>query len=263
MEQSRSAVGGGEGGRAGRRTGAPRARASQPVEGGRPGAPAGGGPGRAGSGPVTRHSVRGQILESLRAALVAGELVPGEVYSAPALAARFGVSPTPVREAMQRLATEGAVETVPNRGFRVALRSDRELAELAEVRALLEVPALLRLAGGGPPGGWDGLRALAATATGAAAVGDRVRYTEADRAFHRALLALAGNEQLVLVADELYRRVQAPVCRGAVTSRADLRADAAEHEALLDALAAGNAAVVERLARAHVRGPAAPRPGGG
>ena len=64
-----------------------------------------------------RHSVRGQILTALREALLSGELVPGEVYSAPALAEQFGVSATPVREAMQRLESEGAVETVPNRGF--------------------------------------------------------------------------------------------------------------------------------------------------
>lgn len=87
---------------------------------------------------VQRHSVRGQILDALRAALVDGELAPGQVYSAPALGARFGVSATPVREAMQQLAIEGAVEVVPNRGFRVSERGPRELAELAEVRALID-----------------------------------------------------------------------------------------------------------------------------
>src|SRR6059036_3714001 len=59
---------------------------------------------------VQRASVRGQILDALRTALVAGELTPGEVYSAPALGERFGVSATPVREAMQQLALQGAVE---------------------------------------------------------------------------------------------------------------------------------------------------------
>ncbi|NED12653.1 GntR family transcriptional regulator, partial [Streptomyces sp. SID9124] len=110
---------------------------------------------------VRRHSVRGQILEALRAALVDGELVPGQVYSAPALGARFGVSATPVREAMQQLAVEGAVEVVPNRGFRVAERGPGELAELAEVRALIEVPVMLRLARTVPPARWCALRPLA------------------------------------------------------------------------------------------------------
>ena len=59
---------------------------------------------------VQRSSVRGQVLDALRTALVAGELKPGEVYSAPVLGERFGVSATPVREAMQQLAGEGAVE---------------------------------------------------------------------------------------------------------------------------------------------------------
>lgn len=104
---------------------------------------------------VQRASVRGQILDALRAALAGGELTPGEVYSAPALGDQFGVSATPVREAMQQLAIEGAVEVVPNRGFRVVRRGARELAELAEVRALLQVPVIMRLArtfAGGPLG---------------------------------------------------------------------------------------------------------------
>ncbi|MGP4000454.1 GntR family transcriptional regulator [Streptomyces sp. 8N706] len=201
-----------------------------------------------------RHSVRGQVLDALRGALVSGELVPGEVYSAPALAERFGVSATPVREAMQQLVAEGAVETVPNRGFRVARRSARDLAELAEVRALLEVPVMLALARTTPPEIWEGLRPLAAETVAAAARGDRVGYAESDRAFHHALLSLTGNRQLALVGDELHRRAQGPVGDGSIVRTADLPADAAEHTALLDALAAQDLAVVEQLVREHSAG---------
>lgn len=108
--------------------------------------------------PVQRSSVRGQVLAALRTALVTGDLRPGVVYSAPVLAERFGVSATPVREAMQQLALEGAVEVVPNRGFRVVERGDRELAELTEVRALIEVPMVLRLARTVPAERWAELR---------------------------------------------------------------------------------------------------------
>lgn len=203
---------------------------------------------------VQRHSVRGQILEALRAALVGGELIPGQVYSAPALGARFGVSATPVREAMQRLAVEGAVEVVPNRGFRVAERGPRELAELAEVRALIEVPVMVRLARTVPSAGWCALRPLADATVAAAAVGDRAGYAEADRAFHGAVLALSGNAQLVTVADELHRRSQWPLETNPVTRRADLLADAAEHTALLDALIAQDVMVVQSLVREHFTG---------
>ena len=203
---------------------------------------------------VRRHSVRGQVLEALRASLVDGELVPGQVYSAPALGARFGVSATPVREAMQQLAVEGAVEVVPNRGFRVAERGPHELAELAEVRALIEVPVMLRLARTVPPVRWCALRPLADATVAAAAVGDRASYAEADRAFHGAVLALAGNSSLVAVADDLHRRSQWPLVDNPVTRRADLLADASEHTALLDALIAQDVTVVQSLVREHFAG---------
>ncbi|MCX4722932.1 FCD domain-containing protein [Streptomyces sp. NPDC090052] len=203
---------------------------------------------------VRRHSVRGQILHALRTALVDGELVPGEVYSGPALGERFGVSATPVREAMQQLAVEGAVEVVPNRGFRVAERSARELAELAEVRALIEVPVMLRLARAVPADRWTELRPLAEATVSAAAVGDRARYAESDRAFHGAVLGLSGNQQLVAVADDLHRKAQWPLVSAPVTRRADLLADASEHTALLDALIARDLTVVQSLVREHFTG---------
>ncbi|MFJ7345382.1 GntR family transcriptional regulator [Streptomyces sp. NPDC101110] len=205
---------------------------------------------------VQRASVRGQILDALRAALVAGDLRPGEVYSAPVLGERFGVSATPVREAMQQLALEGAVEVVPNRGFRVVERGVRELAELAEVRALIEVPVMLRLARTVPAERWAELRPLAEATVRAASSGCRATYAETDRGFHRAVLSLSGNAQLVQIAEDLHRRAQWPLVgsgRG-VRARADLLADAHEHTALLDALAARDLAVVRALVGEHFAG---------
>lgn len=204
---------------------------------------------------VQRASVRGQILDALRTALVTGELAPGEVYSAPALGERFGVSATPVREAMQQLALEGAVEVVPNRGFRVIERGTRELAELAEIRGLIEVPVMLRLARTVPAARWAELRPLAEATVRAASSGCRATYAESDRSFHRAVLALAGNAQLVRIADDLHRRAQWPLVGGPVSrGRADLVADAAEHTALLDALIAEDLTVVQALVREHFAG---------
>ncbi|MCX5375140.1 GntR family transcriptional regulator [Streptomyces sp. NBC_00091] len=203
---------------------------------------------------VLRHSVRGQILDALRAALVDGDLVPGEIYSGPALGERFGVSATPVREAMQQLALEGAVECLPNRGFRVLTRTPRTLAELAEVRALIEVPVMLRLARSVPAATWESLRPAAHATAEAAAEGDLPRYADADRAFHRAVLSLAGNGQLAQVAEELHRRAQWPLPGAPRARRADLVADAAEHSALLEALIAQDLPVVESLVREHFAG---------
>lgn len=201
-----------------------------------------------------RHSVRAQVLAALRDALASGELCCGEVYSAPALAQRYGVSATPVREAMQQLASEGVVAAVPNRGFRIAGRTARDAAELAEIRATLEVPAVVRLARTLPPERWEELRPLAEATVTAAAAGDRAAYAEADRRFHRALLQLTGSRQLVLIAEELHRRAQSPAAHGGLPGRQELLADARQHGALLDALRRGETEAAERLACAHLTG---------
>ncbi|BCL26761.1 GntR family transcriptional regulator [Streptomyces aurantiacus] len=204
---------------------------------------------------IQRASVRGQILDALRSALVSGDLAPGEVYSAPALGDRFGVSATPVREAMQQLANEGAVEVVPNRGFRVIRRGARELAELAEIRGLVEMPVMLRLTRTVGAPCWAELRPLADATVTAAATGDHARYAESDRVFHAAVLALSGNRQLVQLADDLHRRAQWPLAGApARRTRADLLADAAQHTAILDALTAQDVPAAQSLVREHFAG---------
>ncbi|KJY46874.1 GntR family transcriptional regulator, partial [Streptomyces sp. NRRL S-444] len=88
----------------------------------------------------------------------------------------------------------------------------------------------------------------------AAEAGDLPRYADADRAFHREVLSLAGNDQLVQVAEELHRRSQWPLPGAPRVRRADLVADAAEHSALLEALIAGDLPLIEPLIRNHFTG---------
>ena len=96
-------------------------------------------------------SLRDRIGETLSAAIISGELVPGTLVSVPALAADFEVSATPVREAMLDLEQRGFVESVRNKGFRVTQVSLRDLREIVELRQLLEAPATAALAGKVPP----------------------------------------------------------------------------------------------------------------
>ena len=111
-----------------------------------------------------RRSLREEITELLRAAVMAGELEPGVTYSAPSLAEQFGVSATPVREAMLDLEKEGLVEIVRNKGFRVTSPSPEELDDVTELRVLVEETQV------------GGLSAVVPTITGRAWVTGTAQY---------------------------------------------------------------------------------------
>src|SRR6476469_1442062 len=151
-----------------------------------------------------RRNMRDEIIDVLRGAVIAGELRPNQVYSAPILAQQFGVSPTPVREAMIQLANDGLFESVRNKGFRVREPSDEELDELAELRMLLEVPTVRRLAETGvAPEALAELRELAKGIEKAAADNDLIAHVTIDLDYHCKLLALAGNKHLVEIVRSL------------------------------------------------------------
>lgn len=199
-----------------------------------------------------RRNLREEITQTLRAAVISGELRPGVVYSAPSLATQFGVSPTPVREAMLDLAGEGLVDTVRNKGFRVTELSEKDLDELSELRALIEVPTVRRIAEAGVPESvLAELRPLATEIEEAAARGDLIAHVAADMEFHLTLLSLAGNQHLVETVRSLRARSRIYGLR-ALADRDALVPSAHEHAQLLDLLAARDAPGVEALMRRHI-----------
>ena len=244
-----------------------------------------------------RRSLREEITTLLRAAVMAGELEPGVVYSAPRLAEQFGVSATPVREAMLDLDKEGLVEIVRNRGFRVTRLTATELDDITQIRAMLEVPAVRAIAervlagqraeplGTGPgaepcagpgtgPGtgpGADVAEALAALrplATGiedAARRRDFIAHVAIDMEFHLGLLALTANARLVEIVRTL-RTSSRLFGLKHLTEGSALFDTSHEHAELLDLVLAGDADGAEALMRqhiGHVRGIwAEPAPGG-
>jgi DNA-binding GntR family transcriptional regulator len=199
-----------------------------------------------------RQSLREQVANVLRAAIVAGQMRPGVLYSVPTLAERFGVSVTPVREAMLDLVHEGLVDPVRNKGFRIIELSDKDLDDITELRALIEVPTVARLAPTITPEDVAALRELAQGIVDCAAEGDLIGYLEEDRRFHLQLLSLAGNPRLVDAVSRL--RSQTRLYGLDQLARQDqLTASAAEHHELLDALEANDAAAAEAVMRRHMR----------
>lgn len=198
-----------------------------------------------------QHSLRESVTESLRAAIIAGTLKEGALYSAPSLAAAFGVSATPVREAMMDLAREGLVETMKNKGFRITTMSDSELDELTEIRLLLEPPVVGDVAGAVPPSGMEALRSMADSIVKAAREGDLAAYLAADREFHAEVLRYAGNSQLVELATSL--RIRTRLYGLKALSESHRLADSAqEHHELLDLIEAGDGPAATELMRRHI-----------
>ncbi|MEU5481996.1 GntR family transcriptional regulator [Streptomyces mirabilis] len=198
-----------------------------------------------------KSSYRERVADALRAALIAGELRTGEVYSAPTLAARFGVSATPVREAMLDLAKEGLVDTVPNKGFRVTAVSEKQLDEYTHIRSLIEIPTTVQLATTADPVSLEALRPAAREIVTAAAAGDLIAYVEADIRFHLGLLALAGNAHLVEVVGDLRKRSRLYGLH-ALVEAGRLQDSAEEHLELLDALVDRDPEAVRRVMTRHL-----------
>ena len=196
-------------------------------------------------------SLRETVTLALRAAVISGEMKPGEVYSAPALGKRFGVSPTPVREAMLDLVKEGLVTSLPNKGFRVTEVSDEDLDEITALRLLIEPPTVHQVTPLIDGAGLARLRGMAETIVEYAVAGDLVQYTEADRAFHIAILEYSGNKRLIALISELRSHTRL-LGLASLAAAGKLRDSALEHVELIDLIAAGEAARAQELMTTHI-----------
>lgn len=91
-----------------------------------------------------KASLTEQVTTMIRAAIVAGEMEPGQHYSAIGISEKLGVSRTPVREALQLLEKEGIVTVAKNRGVRVNQISLEDIVEVFQLRLAIEPPAAAR-----------------------------------------------------------------------------------------------------------------------
>ncbi|MFI5937476.1 GntR family transcriptional regulator [Actinoplanes sp. NPDC051494] len=203
-------------------------------------------------GPVAvATSLRGTVEDAVAAAIVSGELAPGTLVTAPTLAARFGVSATPVREAMLNLQKRGFVDAVRNKGFRITDVSEQDLWEIVRLRQQLEAPPMREIARTLQPGPAAELRVLAQTIVDAAATADLAAYLAADMAFHLRLLELHGNRRLVAIVKDLRQQTRM-VGLADMVGTAELARSAAEHHLLVDLLEAHDGRGAETLLTAHI-----------
>jgi DNA-binding GntR family transcriptional regulator len=197
-------------------------------------------------------SVVDQAYLAIRDRIDDGRLARGTRLHQEDLAAELGVSRTPVREALRRLAAEGRVELLTNRGARVADIDLAAMPEPYEARLVIEPGAAALAARRGLSA--PQLRQLhAAIAAHRAAAGDIQRSFAANRDFHLGLVAASGNQLLLQFAEHLWvARIGATIYERQAETAERMLLDADEHEAILDAVERGDARKAESLSRRHV-----------
>jgi DNA-binding GntR family transcriptional regulator len=194
-------------------------------------------------------SVPDRVYDRLRERILAGELEGGARLHQENLSAELGVSRTPVREAITRLAAEGLVELLPNRGARVAEVTLTDIRAAYEARLGVE-PFAARLAAERRP--------EAALKTMRAAIAEQQRARTARttynaiRKYHLAAVEAAGNPHLLRFAESLWSgRIGLHVYLRQLSPQL-LAGDVEEHRAILAAVEHGDGAEAERLAHAHI-----------
>lgn len=199
-----------------------------------------------------RLNLREQVAHAVRSSLISGEMAPGEVYSVPALASRFGVSATPVREALLDLAKEGLLKPLRNKGFRVTTLSDEDLDQIYRIREMLEVSSVRDVIEVVTADDLERFREVADAIETAAVGANLTAYLNADREFHLGLLGLTGNQRLIDIVGSL--RSQARLFGLApLAAHGKLTLAVREHRQLLVLLGEGDIEGAEEVTRRHLR----------
>lgn len=149
------------------------------------------------------------ITEQLRDGIVSGLFAPHSALRIDALATQYGVSHMPIREALRRLETEGLLTTEPNRGARVVEVTPAFVADILDLRTLIEAFMTRRAAERVTPAQLAELHVIQSRYEAAAALQDAAAALLANREFHGAIYAIAGNSDGSLILDRHWRLISA------------------------------------------------------
>ncbi|WP_449277648.1 GntR family transcriptional regulator [Leucobacter sp. GX24907] len=199
---------------------------------------------------LPRETLKDSTEAIIRRALLDGTMQPGEIYSANALAAQLGISNSPAREAMVTLVDKGLLELVRNRGFRVIEMSDHDRREVYDLRMLIEVDAVRKVAAHGVDEQQaQDLRDACEAIVTVGESRDSVEYLEADQNFHVGLVSLLGNSRLTSIVENL--RDQSRI-NGGYDESDLIDKSVLEHRAITEAVIAGDAELAKELMQRHL-----------
>jgi len=201
--------------------------------------------------PIRKPLLHEEIVERLRGLIFAGELVPGQRVPEKELCARYGISRTPLREALKVLASEGLITLLPNRGARVTRLTPADAEELFPVMGALEALSGELACARATDAEIAEVRALHYQMALHHTRGERDDYFRCNQAIHRKIMAIAGNPTLAQVYDGLAGRIRR-VRYLANASRTRWDAAMAEHEDILAALESRDGVRLAALLKDHL-----------
>jgi DNA-binding GntR family transcriptional regulator len=203
-----------------------------------------------GLGPVNVESTASIIARRLRRAIMYGLLPPGTQLTETELAAQFGVSRGPLREAMQRLVQEGLLRSERNRGLFVITLTPDDVRDIYRARAVVERAAVSLILHRDPGQAAVRLGAVVKEMQDAAARGDQPALYDADLRFHEVLVAESGSPRLMRMHGTLL--VEARMCMTALSTYRAADALVEEHARLVEGIRAGDEARLSQLIDAHM-----------
>lgn len=192
-----------------------------------------------------------KIRDSLEQRIVEGELGNGKRLDETELSRFYGVSRTPVREALQRLAESGLAEHLPRRGTFVRSPSLSQLVEMFEVMAELECMAIRLAARRATANDIDALEKDNETCRAAVAANDTKKYYEVNARLHGRIYQMSGNSFLASEARRLHDRLR-PFRRLQLRVRGRMEESMAEHDIILAALRDGDANGAMETMKKHI-----------
>ena len=199
-------------------------------------------------GMLSPRALYQDVAERLRQQIFARVLEPGSWIDEMKLAAEFGISRTPLREALKVLAAEGLVTMKVRRGAYVTEMSRDDVAQIYHLLALLESDAAATVAAQASPAHREALAALHAQLE--RQVRRRDEFFATNEQFHIALLEMAGNRWALQTVQDL-RKVMKLNRHHSLFKQGRLAESLGEHRALMQAIAARDAPAAARLMRAH------------
>ena len=198
-----------------------------------------------------RRRLRDTAYERLKDALRHADLQPGQPLSETYLSKILGISRTPVREALQQLAQEGLLQTIPGRAVTIAAPSIQGVLNLIHVRSLLEPEVARLVAESGSADVVEKLRAALSKMDQAIEQGDRAAWSKADTEWHEVLSQACPNALLGEMTLQMRNRAHY-LSVDNQTTQTRLSHCTQEHRQIVDAIAARDGPSAEQAMRQHI-----------